>query len=79
MAIAYRILRDAELAEDAVQTALATAWRELPTLRDHDRFEPWLHRMLVNMCYVEARRRDARSANVRPCRAGRTCRRPMPP
>ena len=64
MAIAYRILRDAALAEDAVQTALTTAWRELPSLRDHDRFEPWLHRTLVNICYGEAKRRRRASANV---------------
>ena len=64
MAIAYRILRDAALAEDAVQTALTTAWRELPSLRDHDRFEPWLHRMLVNICYGEAKRRRRASANL---------------
>ncbi len=43
MAIACRILRDADRAEDAVQAALITAWRELRTLRDPDRFEPWLH------------------------------------
>ena len=64
MAIAYRILRDAALAEDAVQTALTTAWRELPALRDHARFEPWLHRTLVNVCYAEAKRRRRASANV---------------
>ena len=34
MAIAYRILRDADLAADAVQTALVAAWRDLPALRD---------------------------------------------
>lgn len=57
MAIAYRILRDADLAADAVQTALVTAWRGLPALRDRDRFEPWLHRTLVRICYAEAKRR----------------------
>ena len=57
MAIACRILRDADLAEDAVQAALITAWRELRTLRDPDRFEPWLHRILTNECYAAARRR----------------------
>jgi len=45
MAIASRILRDVDLAEDAVQAALIVAWRELRTLRDSDRFEPWLHRI----------------------------------
>jgi len=65
MAIAYRILRDADLAEDAVQTALVTAWREIRTLRDPDRFEPWLHRILTNACYAEARRRSRWSADIR--------------
>jgi RNA polymerase sigma-70 factor (ECF subfamily) len=57
MAIACRILRDVDLAEDAVQAALITAWRELRSLRDPARFEPWLHRILTNTCYAEARRR----------------------
>ena len=61
MAIAVRILRDAGLAEDAVQTAYITAWRELRTLRDPARFEPWLHRILTHECYAEARRRTRRS------------------
>jgi RNA polymerase sigma-70 factor (ECF subfamily) len=65
MAIAHRILRDADLAEDAVQAALITAWRELRTLRDPDRFEPWLHRILNNACYAEARRRRRWSADIR--------------
>jgi len=65
LAIAFRILRDVDLAEDAVQTALITAWRELRTLRDPDRFEPWLHRILTHACYAEARRRRRWSARVR--------------
>lgn len=40
LAIAFRILRDADRADDAVQAALTMAWRELRTLRDSDRFEP---------------------------------------
>jgi RNA polymerase sigma factor (sigma-70 family) len=65
IAIAHRILRDGDLAEDAVQAALIVAWRELRTLRDPDRFEPWLHRILTNECYAEARRRSRRSADIR--------------
>ena len=65
MAIACRILRDVDLAEDAVQASLMTAWRELRTLRDPDRFEPWLHRILTHACYAEARRRRQWSASVR--------------
>ena len=55
-AIAYRILRDVERAQDAVQQAFLIAWRELPRLRDPERFGPWLHRLLVNACYEELRR-----------------------
>jgi RNA polymerase sigma-70 factor (ECF subfamily) len=65
MAIACRILRDADLAEDAVQATLITAWRQLRGLRDPDRFEPWLHRILTNACYAEARRRRRWSADIR--------------
>jgi RNA polymerase sigma-70 factor (ECF subfamily) len=55
MAIAYRILRDLGRAEDAVQSTLLTAWRELPGLRDPDRFDAWIHRLVVHACYAEAR------------------------
>lgn len=65
MAIASRILRDSDLAEDAVQASLIVAWRELRTLRDPDRFEPWLHRILTNECYAEARRRSRWTAQIR--------------
>ena len=64
-AIATRILRDSHLAEDALQVALVTAWRQLPTLRDPDRFEAWVRKLLVHACYAEARRRTAWAANVR--------------
>jgi RNA polymerase sigma-70 factor (ECF subfamily) len=64
-AIASRILRDTHLAEDALQVALTSAWRELPNLRDPDRFEAWVRRLLVHACYAEARRRRAWAANVR--------------
>jgi RNA polymerase sigma-70 factor (ECF subfamily) len=65
MAIAIRILRDADQAEDAVQAALIVAWRELRALRDPDRFEPWLHRILTHECYAEARRGRRWSADIR--------------
>lgn len=65
LAIAYRILRDLPAAEDAVQNALTVAWRELPALRDPDRFEPWLHRTLVRICYAEAKRRRRDTAALR--------------
>ena len=64
-AIAQRILRDVDRAEDAAQQTLVIAWRELPRLRDPDRFEAWIHRLLVHACYAEARRRRLWSVNVR--------------
>lgn len=53
--VAYRILRDAVRAEDAVQQTFLVAWRELPTLRDDGRLDAWLYRLLVNACYAEIR------------------------
>ncbi len=64
-AVAYRILRDSGLAEDALQSALVLAWRRLPHLRDADRFEAWIHRILVHACYDESQRARHWSANVR--------------
>ena len=49
-AIARLVLRDADLAEDATQDALVRAWRDLPTLRDVERFDAWLYRLIVRAC-----------------------------
>ena len=50
------ILRSDELAADAVQEALIAAWLHIRAVRDPDRFDAWLHRLLVHACYREARR-----------------------
>jgi RNA polymerase sigma-70 factor (ECF subfamily) len=63
-AIARRILRDGYAAEDAVQDTLVRAWRDLRGLRDRDRFEAWLHRLLVNACHDQVRRRRRRPLEV---------------
>jgi RNA polymerase sigma-70 factor, ECF subfamily len=55
-AVAFRILRDPGLAEDALQNALVLAWRRIPKLRDTERFEAWVHRILVHACYDESQR-----------------------
>jgi len=57
--ISRRMLRDVDRAEDALQDALVIAWRDLPDLRDPDRFDFWLQRVLANMC-IEHARRDRR-------------------
>ena len=63
-AIARLILRDADLAEDAVQEALIHCWRELPRLRNSQRFDGWLHRLLVNAATDQYRRRRRFNASV---------------
>ncbi|OGO57964.1 MAG: hypothetical protein A2Z32_01575 [Chloroflexi bacterium RBG_16_69_14] len=54
-AIAYRILRNHDLAEDALQQSLAMIWDELPRLRDPDRFEAWSYRVVVRASVAQAR------------------------
>ena len=54
--LAYGILRDRALAEDAVQQAMLDAWRNLPKLRDPARFAAWTYRLTVNACYAESKR-----------------------
>ena len=63
-AIARLILRDADLADDAVQEALVRCWRQLPKLRDVGRFEGWLYRILVRAASDEISRRRRFLATV---------------
>jgi RNA polymerase sigma-70 factor (ECF subfamily) len=64
-ATAHRILRDVDRAEDALQDALVIAWRDLRGLRDPDRFDAWLHRLVVRVCIDQATRERRRIANLR--------------
>jgi RNA polymerase sigma-70 factor (ECF subfamily) len=70
-AVAYRMLRDTALAEDATQQALLDAWRKLPQLRDTDRVEAWMHRLLINACKDELGRARSRAARLQLLRAPR--------
>lgn len=63
-AAAWLILRDVGQAQDAVQNALVRSWRDLPTLRDPDRFDQWLHRLLLRACIDEARRLSRHRVDV---------------
>src|SRR4029077_14663219 len=65
-AIAFRILRDVERAQDAVQQTFLLAWRELPRLREPERYDVWLHRLLAHACYEEANRHRRWTAHIRP-------------
>jgi RNA polymerase sigma-70 factor (ECF subfamily) len=67
-ALAFRILRDAGSADDALQECLVTIWRHLPELRDETRFDAWAHRILVNACRTEARRTRRVTSRVRALR-----------
>jgi RNA polymerase sigma factor (sigma-70 family) len=58
------ILRDRTASEEAVQEALVRAWLGLPKLRDPDRFTGWLHRLLTNACYDEARKLGRRKVEI---------------
>jgi RNA polymerase sigma factor (sigma-70 family) len=65
LAVARRILRDMDLAEDATQQALLAIWQDLPRLRDPARFEAWSYRLLVRACYAEGRRQRRWAPNLR--------------
>lgn len=58
--LASAILGSEADAADATQNALLAAWRELPRLRDLDRFDAWFHRILVNECRMRVRRQTQR-------------------
>jgi len=57
---AYGIVKDRDIAEDAVQNALIQAWQHLPSLRESGALRSWLLRIVVNQC-ISFKRRLARS------------------
>jgi RNA polymerase sigma-70 factor, ECF subfamily len=64
LVVARLILRDPDLAEDAVQEALVRCWKQLPRLRDVERFDAWLRRILMHAAFDQARRRKRHIASI---------------
>ena len=60
------IVRDDDRADDAVQQALITAWLDIRGLRDPDRFDAWIYRILVRACYRTARRERSKRSRSGP-------------
>jgi RNA polymerase sigma-70 factor (ECF subfamily) len=65
LAVARRILRDLNLAEDATQQALLSIWQDLPQLRDPGRFDAWSYRLLVRACYAEGQKQRRWTPSIR--------------
>jgi RNA polymerase sigma-70 factor (ECF subfamily) len=63
--IARLVAQDTDIAEDAVQDALVRCWHDLPTLRDPNRFESWLRRLVLNSVTEQFRSRRRFEANVK--------------
>jgi RNA polymerase sigma-70 factor (ECF subfamily) len=64
-AVARLILRDEYAAQDAVQDACIEAWRSLPGLREPDRFDAWMRRLLVRACFKGTRRKRVDAVEIR--------------
>lgn len=58
LALAGRMLGEAAEAEDVAQEAMIRAWKQAPLWRPGAaRFDTWLHRVALNLCYDRLRRR----------------------
>ncbi len=60
--VCYRMLGQAQAAEDAAQEAFVSAWRNIGSLRG-EAFRPWILRIAANLCRDELRRRVRRPAS----------------
>lgn len=61
--VAHGVLGDRSLAEDATQQALLDIWRDIRRLRDPAKYEGWSYRLLVRVCYAEAKRQPKWTLN----------------
>src|SRR5687767_15861003 len=58
LAVARRLLRNEEDAQDAVQQAFLAAFRALPTFHGQSRLTTWLHRIVTNAALMKLRTRS---------------------
>ncbi|WP_397452763.1 RNA polymerase sigma factor [Pseudomonas sp. NA-150] len=59
LALAGRLLGDAEEARDVAQESFLRIWKQAANWRGgHARFDTWLHRVALNLCYDRLRRRN---------------------
>lgn len=56
--ISCGILRNPHDREDAVQSAMETAWKKAGSLRDESRLKSWLARVMINECYGILRKKQ---------------------
>jgi RNA polymerase sigma-70 factor (ECF subfamily) len=61
--VAHGVLGDRALAEDATQQALIDIWRKVRRLRDPAKYSGWSYRLLVRVCYAEAKRQPEWTSN----------------
>ena len=61
--VAHGVLSDRALAEDATQQALIDIWRKVRRLRDPAKYSGWSYRLLVRVCFAEAKRQPEWTSN----------------
>ncbi len=70
MALAGRMLGDAAEAEDVVQETFLRAWKQASGWRPGPaKFDTWMHRVALNLCYDRLRRRREIATDTPPERA----------
>ena len=70
LSLAGRMLGDASAAEDVAQEAFLRVWKQAPRWRPGAaRFDTWLYRVALNLCYDRLRRRRELSYAEPPDRA----------
>ncbi|MCH8298296.1 MAG: sigma-70 family RNA polymerase sigma factor [Chloroflexi bacterium] len=62
--VAFRMLRNAEDAEDAVQEAYISAFKALPKFKGQSKLSTWLYRIVVNACLMKIRKDKSRAKYI---------------